>query len=62
MAGISIRYIQNPIISPKDIKPNNKQVKIECLLNPGVFKFNNKIGLLVRVAETIYYIKSLPNS
>lgn len=26
-------------------------MKIECLLNPGVFKFNNKIWLLMRVAE-----------
>jgi predicted GH43/DUF377 family glycosyl hydrolase len=26
-------------------------MRIECLLNPGVFKFNNKIGLLIRVAE-----------
>lgn len=51
MTDIAERYNQNPILSPKDLKPSNKNMIIECLLNPGIFKFNGKIGLLVRVAE-----------
>jgi len=45
------RFSENPILSPKDIKPSNENLVIECLLNPGVFIFQNKIWLLLRVAE-----------
>jgi beta-1,2-mannobiose phosphorylase / 1,2-beta-oligomannan phosphorylase len=48
---ISKRFKQNPVLRPKDLRPSSDSMKIECLLNPGVFKFNNKIGLLLRVAE-----------
>lgn len=51
MADIAKRYKQNPILSPKDLEPSDESIIIECLLNPGVFQFNGKIGLLVRVAE-----------
>ena len=51
MADIANRYKQNPLLSPKDLKPSNENMIIECLLNPGVFEFNGKTGLLVRVAE-----------
>ena len=51
MADIAIRYKQNPLLSPKDLKPSNGNMIIECLLNPGVFEFNGRTGLLVRVAE-----------
>ena len=51
MTDIANRYSENPLLSPKDLKPSNKNMLIECLLNPGTFEFNGKIGLLVRVAE-----------
>lgn len=51
MTDIAKRYKQNPLLSPKDLKPSNENMIIECLLNPGVFEFNGKTGLLVRVAE-----------
>ncbi|WP_166964012.1 glycoside hydrolase family 130 protein [Yeosuana marina] len=51
MKDISQRSSQNPLLSPKDLNPSNKNMIIECLLNPGVFEFKGKIGLLVRVAE-----------
>ncbi|ARV07385.1 glycosidase [Polaribacter sp. SA4-10] len=51
MTDISTRKEQNPLLAPKDLKPSNENMIIECLLNPGVFEFNGKIGLLVRVAE-----------
>ncbi|MEO9475990.1 MAG: glycoside hydrolase family 130 protein [Cyclobacteriaceae bacterium] len=48
---ISRRFDQNPILAPKDVLPSTLAMKIECLLNPGVFRYNNKTWLLVRVAE-----------
>src|SRR5687767_5575079 len=45
------RFDQNPLLKPADIQPSSGSMKIECLLNPGVFRFENKIWLLVRVAE-----------
>ncbi len=51
MTDIANRQKQNPLLSPKDLKPSHENMIIECLLNPGVFEFNGKTGLLVRVAE-----------
>jgi len=34
-----------------DIRPSSSLMKIECLLNPGVFEFDNKVWMLLRVAE-----------
>lgn len=48
---ISKRFEQNPVLRPADLPASSHSMKIECLLNPGVFRFNNKIGLLLRVAE-----------
>ncbi|MCD4768994.1 MAG: glycoside hydrolase family 130 protein [Bacteroidales bacterium] len=48
---IAHRNINNPILRPLDINPSMEGMKIECLLNPGVFRFENKIWLLLRVAE-----------
>ncbi len=48
---IAKRFSENPILSPKDIKPSNEGLVIECLLNPGVFIYNGKTWLLLRVAE-----------
>ena len=48
---IAKRFSQNPIMSPKDIKPSSDSMIIECLLNPGVFKYDGKTWLLLRVAE-----------
>lgn len=48
---IAKRFQNNPILKPSDLKPSMQGMKIECLLNPGVFTFENKTWLLVRVAE-----------
>lgn len=48
---IAKRFQENPILHPRDIKPSIEGMKIECLLNPGVFRYNDKIWLLCRVAE-----------
>ncbi|NMH26898.1 glycoside hydrolase family 130 protein [Flavobacterium silvaticum] len=51
MKDIATRFAQNPILSPSDIPSSTKGLEITCLLNPGVFEFDGKKWLIVRVAE-----------
>jgi len=51
MTDIAKRFPQNPILTPADIRPSAEGMKVECLLNPGAFRFGNKTWLLLRVAE-----------
>lgn len=48
---IARRFSQNPLLTPADIRSSEKGMNVECLLNPGVFRFDKKIWLLIRVAE-----------
>ena len=48
---IAKRYEKNPILKPSDLKAGIAGMEIACLLNPGVFKYDGKIWLLLRVAE-----------
>jgi beta-1,2-mannobiose phosphorylase / 1,2-beta-oligomannan phosphorylase len=48
---IANRFPSNPLLRPSDLKPGIEGMEIVCLLNPGVFEFNRKIWLLLRVAE-----------
>ncbi len=45
------RFAQNPILTPADITPSRPDMRVECLLNPGAFRFGGRTGLLLRVAE-----------
>lgn len=45
------RHAANPLLRPEDLAPSAPGLKIECLLNPGAFRFDGAIWLLVRVAE-----------
>jgi len=51
MKDIAKRFTTNPLLSPKDLPSSAQGLEITCLLNPGVFQFDGKIWLLVRVAE-----------
>jgi len=48
---IGNRFLQNPLLRPADLKPGIEGMEIVCLLNPGVFQFEGRIWLLLRVAE-----------
>ena len=48
---IAKRSLKNPLLRPGDLTPGIKGMEITCLLNPGVFRMNNKTWLLLRVAE-----------
>jgi predicted GH43/DUF377 family glycosyl hydrolase len=51
MKDLASRFPENPILSPGDLTPSRIGLEILCLLNPGAFTFQNKIWLLIRVAE-----------
>jgi predicted GH43/DUF377 family glycosyl hydrolase len=52
MTDIARRFKENPLLLPKDLKSSNPNLQVISLLNPGVFTFEGKIWLLVRVAES----------
>ncbi len=41
----------NPLLRPSDLRPSTAGMKIESLLNPGAFRFEDRTWLLLRVAE-----------
>ena len=51
MADIAKRFAENPLVSPSDILPSSGRMKIECVMNPGAFVFDQKIWLIMRIAE-----------
>lgn len=51
MPDLANRFYGNPILKPQDLRPSSPGLKIESLLNPGVFSFLEKTWLVVRVAE-----------
>jgi predicted GH43/DUF377 family glycosyl hydrolase len=51
MTDLAQRFGENPILKPEDLRPSVEGMEVTCLLNPGVFRFQGKIWLLVRVAE-----------
>jgi beta-1,2-mannobiose phosphorylase / 1,2-beta-oligomannan phosphorylase len=51
MKDIAKRFNQNPLLSPGDLKSSIDGLEITCLLNPGVFQYQDKTWLVVRVAE-----------
>ncbi|MDH6304859.1 putative GH43/DUF377 family glycosyl hydrolase [Parabacteroides sp. PF5-5] len=51
MKTLFTRFPENPILTPQSISASSADLKIECLLNPGAFRYNGRTGLLLRVAE-----------
>jgi predicted GH43/DUF377 family glycosyl hydrolase len=57
MKDLAKRFTQNPLLMPKDVKASDPGLQVICLLNPGVFRFDNKVWLLVRVAESVKQVE-----
>jgi predicted GH43/DUF377 family glycosyl hydrolase len=53
MKDLARRFPENPLLLPKDLKSSQPGLQVISLLNPGVFTYQNKTWLLVRVAESI---------
>jgi predicted GH43/DUF377 family glycosyl hydrolase len=51
MKDIAKRFPENPLLFPSEIVPSHEGLQVICLLNPGVFQFEGKIWMIVRVAE-----------
>lgn len=51
-AGISIeRFAANPLITPEQVTPSQPGWEILGVFNPGVFRHEHRLGLVLRVAE-----------
>lgn len=48
---IAERFTANPLVSVSSMAPAISGMEIACVLNPGVFRYNGRIWLVVRVAE-----------
>ena len=48
MKSIIKRYSENPILTPGNLQLSDSSIEIMCLLNPGVFVYKDRIGLLLR--------------
>ena len=51
MTDLAQRQRGNPLLTPAQVRSSRPDLVVECLLNPGVFRFENEVWLLVRVAE-----------
>jgi beta-1,2-mannobiose phosphorylase / 1,2-beta-oligomannan phosphorylase len=51
MHDIAKRFAENPLLSPADLRASKQGLQITCLLNPGVFQYDGRTWLIVRVAE-----------
>lgn len=45
------RFVENPLITPADVKPSMEGYEVLCAFNPGVIEFGKETILLMRVAE-----------
>ncbi len=50
-APLCDRMAANPLLRPSDVNPSRTDLEVECLLNPGAFRYRGRIGLLLRVGE-----------
>jgi beta-1,2-mannobiose phosphorylase / 1,2-beta-oligomannan phosphorylase len=51
MTDRAARSLANPLLTPDDVRPSRPGLTVECVLNPGVFTWQGRTGLLLRVAE-----------
>jgi predicted GH43/DUF377 family glycosyl hydrolase len=46
-----IRFDNNPLLAPADVKPSRPDFEVACVFNAGAVRFGREILLLLRVAE-----------
>jgi len=51
MADLARRFAENPLVRPGDVRPSREGLDVQLTLNPGVFRWQGKVYLLMRVAE-----------
>lgn len=45
------RFVENPLVSPGDVKPSYENWEVVGAYNCGAFEYEGRIGLLIRVTE-----------
>ncbi len=45
------RFTANPLFAPETLPPSQPGLVVEGVLNPGAFRYDGKVGLVMRVAE-----------
>lgn len=48
---IARRFVENPLLSPVDLPPSHVGLTVTSVLNPGIFRFEKKTWMVLRVAE-----------
>ena len=48
---IAKRFEHNPLMTVSSLKPAIRGMEIACVLNPGVFRYEGKVWMVLRVAE-----------
>lgn len=51
VSDLAHRHPRNPLIRPEDVPPSRPGWEVLCVFNPGAFRHEGRIGLLLRVAE-----------
>lgn len=51
MADLARRFASNPLVTPADVPPSRPDLTVKCAFNPGAFRYQGRIGMLMRVAE-----------
>jgi beta-1,2-mannobiose phosphorylase / 1,2-beta-oligomannan phosphorylase len=51
MGELARRFSENPLISPSDLVASDGRLEVIGSFNPGAFRFDKEVWLLVRVAE-----------
>ncbi len=46
-----VRSTNNPLISPRDVRPSRPDFEVVCVFNAGVIRYQDEVILLLRVAE-----------
>ncbi len=46
------RLQQTPLITPADVIPSRSDMQVDCVLNPGAFRYQGRVALLLRIAES----------
>ena len=47
------RCVNNPLLTPADVKPSRQDFKVDGVFNCGVTEYKGEVILLCRVAESV---------
>ena len=48
------RFANNPLLAPENLRPSRPDFEVTCVLNPGAFRFGNRIGAAEERVDQIH--------